>query len=129
MEGIEKLRAEVLEMNNNNITAIFNYLENRKDLYNTFNNNEKSTKQMYEYICNQAEKQKIGTVAMIADNVVLLWAVNYFLKSNKELGLIKETKKEKTPTEIEKKEKEIKVDTVKKENENEQISIFQEVNG
>ena len=127
MEGIEKLRAEVLEINNSNITAIFNYLENRKDLYNTFNNNEKSTKQMYEYICNQAEKQKIGKVAMIADNVVLLWAVNYFLKSNKELGLIKETKKEKTPIEIDKKE--INVDTIKKENENEQMSIFQEVNG
>ena len=127
MEGIEKLRAEVLEINNSNITALFNYLENRKDLYNTFNNNEKSTKQMYEYICNQAEKQKIGKVAMIADNVVLLWAVNYFLKSNKELGLIKETKKEKTPIEIDKKE--INVDTIKKENENEQISIFQEVNG
>ena len=127
MEGIEKLRAEVLEINNSNITTIFNYLENRKDLYNTFNNNEKSTKQMYEYICNQAEKQKIGKVAMIADNVVLLWAVNYFLKSNKELGLIKETKKEKTPIEIDKKE--INVDTIKKENENEQMSIFQEVNG
>ena len=82
---------------------------------------------MYEYTCNQAEKQKVGKVAMISDNVVFLWAVNYFLKSNKELGLIKETKKEKTSIEIDKKE--IKIDNIKKEDENEQMSIFQEVHG
>ena len=33
MEGIEKLRMEVIEMNDRNVSAILDYLEKRKDLY------------------------------------------------------------------------------------------------
>ena len=127
MEGIEKLRTEVLEMNNGGVTLIFNYLESRKDLYEKFNNNEKSIRQMYEYICSQAEKQKVGKVAMLADNVVFLLAVNYFLKSNKELCLVKETKIDNSLIKTNKTVDTIQKHPVEKENENEQISIFQEV--
>lgn len=123
MDSIERLEKEVLELNNSNITAIFNYLKNRKDLYDKFNNKEKSVKQMYDYICNQAEKQKIGKVAMIADNLVYLWAVSYFLKSNEELGLNKkETKTKKNAEEKETKESEKLI----KNNDN-QLSMFEEV--
>ena len=91
MEGLERLENEVLEMNNNNISAIFEYLKTRKELYQYFNNEEKHIEQMYEYMCSKAEKQKIGKVAMISDQMVYLWAVSYFTKSNEELG-IKENK-------------------------------------
>ena len=33
MEGLERLQAEVLEMNNYNISAIFDYLKTRNDLH------------------------------------------------------------------------------------------------
>ena len=50
MNGLERLEAEVLEMNNNSVSAVFNYLKTRKDLYEKFDNEEKSIAEMYEYI-------------------------------------------------------------------------------
>lgn len=128
MEGLERLEKEVLEMNNNNILAIFEYLKTRTDLYEKFNNSEKSIKQMYKFICEKAKKQAINNVAMINDKMVYLWAVTYFNKINSELGL-NETPKVMPPSSkeviknIEKKEKESET---KKDN-LEQITLFQEV--
>jgi len=82
MEGIERLEAEVLEMNNSNISAIFEYLKTRNDLYEKFNNKEKSIHQMYKFIYGKASKQRIDNVAMISDRMVYLWAVTYFCNSN-----------------------------------------------
>lgn len=128
MEGLERFEKEVLEMNNNNILAIFEYLKTRTDLYEKFNNSEKSIKQMYKFICEKAKKQSINNVAMINGKMVYLWAVTYFNKINSELGL-NETPKVMPPSakevikNIEKKEKESET---KKDN-LEQITLFQEV--
>ena len=132
MEGIEKLEAEVIEINNCNNSAIFNYIKTRKDLYEKFNNMEKSIQQMYEFICEKAKKQKIGNVAIISDNLVYLWAVTYFSKSNEELGIKEKKAMPPTPTEV--------IETIEKENTkkdekalkkektpNDQITLFQEV--
>lgn len=129
MEGLEKLEAEVLEMNNCNISTIFDYIKTRTDLYDKFNNKEKSIHQMYEFIYEKAKKQKIDNVAIISDKVVYLWAVTYFLKSNDELG-IKE-KSSHSPTS----NKETETDNKKNSTqnleetkvENNQITLFQEV--
>lgn len=129
MEGLEKLEAEVLEMNNCNISTIFDYIKTRTDLYEKFNNKEKSIHQMYEFIYEKAKKQKIDNVAIISDKVVYLWAVTYFLKSNDELG-IKE-KSSHSPTS----NKEAETDNKKNSTqnleetkvENNQITLFQEV--
>lgn len=128
MEGLERLEKETLEMNNNNILAIFEYLKTRTDLYEKFDNSEKSIKQMYKFICEKAKKQSINNVAMINGKMVYLWAVTYFNKINSELGL-NETPKVMPPSSkeviknIEKKEKESET---KKDN-LEQITLFQEV--
>lgn len=126
MEGLEKLETEVLKMNNYNVTAIFNYLKTRKDLYDKLSNKEKSIMQMYQYIYKKAEKQKIDKVAMISDKVVYLWAITYFSKSNDELGIKEKKVMPPTPAEVletEKKKKTLKEEKTK----NEQITIFQEV--
>lgn len=130
MEGIERLQTEVLEMNNYNVSVIFNYLKTRKELYEKFNSPEKSIKQMYKFIYEKARKQQQDNVAMIDDKVVYLWAITYFNKSNEELGLNEKPKTTAKPTktkkdtknmdEKEEKQKETKL-------EDNQISMFQEV--
>lgn len=127
MEGLKRLEIEVLEINDNNISKIFEYLKTRKDLYEKFNNEEKSIKEMYKYICDKARTHAKNNVAMIDDKVVYLWAITYFNKSNKELGIKQEKVILPTPTEVIKKmeKKETKKDEEKKHEEN-QISMFQE---
>ena len=131
MEGLERLEAEVLEMNNCNITAIFNYLKTRTELYEKFNNEEKSIQQMYEFIYEKARKQKINNVAMISDRVVYLWAITYFSKSNAELGIkIKRVMPPKPAEVIKETEKKVKKEELKpeeKKKEDNQINLFQEV--
>lgn len=130
MNGIERLQAEVLEMNNYNVATIFEYLKTRTDLYEYFDNEKKSITQMYEYMCNKAEKLKQGKVAMIHDNVVYLWAITYFKKSNEELGIKEKKVMPPTPTKVIEKidnkkiKKEEKVSEEQKDN---QITLFQEV--
>lgn len=131
MEGLERLEAEVLEMNNCNISAIFDYLKTRTDLYEYFNNKEKSIKQMYKFIYEKASKQKIDNVAMISDRMVYLWAVTYFTKSNDELGLKEKRVMPPTPAEVtkenEKKTKKEETKPEEKKLEDSQITLFQEV--
>lgn len=132
MEGLERLEAEVLEMNNYNISVIFDYLKTRTDLYDSFNNEEKSIKQMYKFIYEKARMQKQDNVAMIADKVVYLWAITYFSKSNEELGLNEKKVMPPTPSEVLEKEKKKKAKKEEKAPEekkqkDEQITIFQEV--
>ena len=132
MEGLKRLEAEVLEMDNYNISVIFDYLKTRTDLYENFNNEEKSIKQMYKFIYEKARKQKQDNVAMIADKVVYLWAITYFSKSNEELGLNEKKVMPPTPAEVLEKEKKKKAKKEEKAPEekkpkDEQITIFQEV--
>lgn len=131
MKGLERLENEVLEMNNSNISAIFDYLKTRADLYEKFNNEEKSIRQMYEFIYEKARKQKVDNVAMISDRVVYLWAVTYFIKINDELGLKEKRVMPPTPAEVikenEKKTKKEETKPEEKKLENSQITLFQEV--
>ena len=127
MEGIERLEKETLELDNYSITKIFNYLKTRTDLYEKFNNEEKSMDQMYDYIYDKAKKHEHKRMAMIDDPVVYLWAVNYFIKSNEELGIKAEkTEKKVTPSEDED-IKESDNDSTEKEDKDNQISLFKEV--
>lgn len=126
MEGLESLEAEVLEMNNSSISVIFDYLKTRTDLYEKFNNEEKSMQQMYDFIYEKAKKQKQGNVAMVSDRVVYLWAVTYFNISNEELGLQDEKVMPPTSNEVIKKIENKK--NKKEENtKDDQITLFQEV--
>ena len=127
MEGIERLEKEVAEMDDYNISAIWEYLKKREDLYDKFDNEEKTAEGLYDYVYDKASQKKTKRrMAMVADNVVYLWAVNYFTKSNEELG-IKEKKKTQSPTN--KANKTIKKEEDKQEEKpnDEQITIFQEV--
>ena len=52
-------------------------------------NEEKSLKQMIDFIKSKAKKQAKNGIAMIDDEVVYGWAIHYFDETNEALGLNK----------------------------------------
>lgn len=90
MEGIKRL-AEMLEgQKDKYLIIIVNHLMLQTEMNEAFLNEEKNLKDMATYIKDTAKKQAKSGVAVIEDAVVFKWAKEYFMKSNKELG-IKET--------------------------------------
>ena len=79
-------------MNNFSVSNMFNNIKNKPELQEKFNNKEKTIKGMYEYVYEKARALQQGNVAMVNDQVVYLWATNYFKYTNEELGIKKEEK-------------------------------------
>lgn len=82
---------------------------------------------MYEFICNKARTVSQNNVAIVQDNIVYLWAMAYFNKTNEELGINKKVstpKKETKKTEVKKEELQEEKKEEKKDN---QVSLFEEV--
>ena len=127
MEGIERLQLEVLEMNNFSVLNVFNYIKNKTELQEKFNNKEKTIKGMYSYICKKAEKLKQGKVAMVNNEVVYLWAINYFKYTNEELGIKEDEKETNTVKMVGNEESKSKKEEISNKDENSQISLFEEV--
>ena len=124
MEGIERLQLEVLEMNNFSVLNVFNYIKNKPELQEKFNNKEKTIKGMYSYICKKAEKLK---QAMVNNEVVYLWAINYFKYTNEELGIKEDEKETNTVKMVGNEESKNKKEEISNKDENSQISLFEEV--
>ena len=125
MEGKERLEQETIEMNNYNVVLIFNYIKDKDQLQEKFDNEEKTIKGMYEFICGKAKTLAQNGVAAVNDKVVYIWAITYFCKSNEELGIKKEEKKIKSATDASKESISNKEKGIKESDE--QVSIFEEV--
>lgn len=80
MEGKERLEQETIEMNNYNVVLIFNYIKDKDELQEKFDNEEKTIKGMYEFICGKAKTLAQNGVAAVNDKVVYLWAITYFVR-------------------------------------------------
>lgn len=120
MEGIKRL-ADMLEgQKDKYLIIIVNHLMLQTEMNEAFLNEKKNLKDMATYIKDKAKKQAKDGVAVIEDEIVFKWAKDYFIKSNKDLG-IKETRldrgKHGDVTKVEIKENE-------NENEDEFESIF-----
>ena len=125
MEGKERLEQETIEMNNYNVVLIFNYIKDKDELQEKFDNEEKTITGMYEFICGKAKTLAQNGVAAVNDKVVYLWAITYFCKSNEELGIKKEEKKIKSATDASKESISNKEKGIKESDE--QVSMFEEV--
>ncbi len=91
MTGIERLDTLMLEVNDNNIIKVINHLKKLTDI-NTdlFLNEEKTPKEMWRYISNKAKEVAVNNVAFVEDQSVYNWSLDYWKKSNDELGIKKE---------------------------------------
>lgn len=85
MKGIERIKILGSEVKDKPLLRIINYLVSREDMNEKYLNEEKSLKQMVEFIKNEAKKQAKDGMAWIEDEVVFGWAIHYFDESNKEL--------------------------------------------
>jgi len=139
MEGIKRL-ADMLEgQKDKYLIIIVNHLMLQTEMNEAFLNEKKNLKDMATYIKDKAKKQAKDGVAVIEDEIVFKWAKDYFIKSNKDLG-IKETRLDRGKngdiTKVEIKENEDEFESIfdfddndKKDNntnkeEIEQISLF-----
>lgn len=130
MDGIQRLEQEVMEINDFNIYTIFNHIKDLQELQDKFDNEEKTIKGMYEYICSKAKTLQQNNVAMVNDAVVYSWTTNYFKLSNKELGIKDKNVPPPSVDKIKDMEQTIKLEETEKKNDNEncsQISMFSEV--
>ena len=94
MDGIQRL-AKLLEgQKDKYLINIVKHLMLHTELNQAFLNEEKNLKDMAQYIKDNARKQATSGVAVIEDDVVYKWAMDYFVKTNEELKIKKvETKK------------------------------------
>jgi len=91
MTGIERLDTLMLEVNDNNIIKVINHLRELTDInMDLFLNEEKTPKEMWTYISNKAKEFAINNVAFIEDQLVYNWGLDYWEKTNEELGIKKE---------------------------------------
>ena len=95
MNGYERLKDLYRkDFHDKAILHITKFLLSQTDMNEKYLNEEKSLKQMMEYICKKVEAYVINNVAVVEEDTVHNWALEYFNSSNEELGL------DKTKTEI-----------------------------
>lgn len=109
MEGIERIKILSSEVKDTALLKIVDYLLSREDMNDKYLNEEKSLKQMIDFIKGQAQKKANNGMAMIEDEVVYGWAIHYFDESNDQLK-IKENTIEKINS-VEKVEQPKKIDS------------------
>lgn len=91
MEGIERIKILASEIKDEALLEIVNYLISREDMNDKYLNEEKSLRQMIDFIMNEAKKKSKDNRAIVKDEVVFGWAIHYWDESNEELKLGKAT--------------------------------------
>lgn len=87
MNGIDRIKQLASEIKDKPLLKIIDYLLSRQDMNEKYLNEEKTLKQMVEFIRENAQKQAKNGMAMIEDEVVFGWAIHYFDESNEILKL------------------------------------------
>lgn len=87
MDGIQRIKVLAMEIKDKPLLKIVDYLLTRTDMNDKYLNEEKTLKQMVEFIKQNAKKEAKNGIAMINDDVVYGWAIHYFDETNKDLEL------------------------------------------
>lgn len=87
MDGIERIKQLAADIKDEALLEIINYLVSREDMNEKYLSEEKSLKQMVNFIRNKAKELAKDNMAMVKDDVVFGWAIHYFDETNEQLGL------------------------------------------
>lgn len=89
MEGIERIKMLASEIKDEALLQIVNYLLTREDMNEKYLNEEKSLKQMVDFIRKSAKEKANGKGwIMLKDEDVYNYAIHYFDETNESLGLV-----------------------------------------
>lgn len=100
MKGVDRLKKLAEGQENPSLLKVIEYLVNIDELDEMYLNVDKSLKSMVDYIKNQANKLSKDGYCWVEDTTVYEWAVNYWSKSDEELGIKKITPTPKTKTKV-----------------------------
>lgn len=126
MEGIERIKMLASEIKDEALLQIVNYLLTREDMNEKYLNEEKSLKQMVDFIRKSAKEKANGKGwIMLKDEDVYNYAIHYFDETNESLGLVtvKENKNISATAEIPEKEDKNKTELQEK---NVEVAALQE---
>lgn len=125
MDGIERIKQLAADIKDEALLEIINYLVSREDMNEKYLSEEKSLKQMVNFIRIKAKELAKDNMAMVKDDVVFGWAIHYFDETNEQLGLTG-TKTSNEENEIDEQEDNKKVIEAKKTNyvSEGQLSLF-----
>ena len=86
-EGMERIKILASDVKDNAVLEIVNYLLSREDMNEKYLNEEKSVKEMLEYIRSKAKIKAVNNMAIIKDEEVFSWAIHYFDETNNDLKI------------------------------------------
>lgn len=93
MNGYERIKQLYLnnqkEKKDKPLIKIITYLMKTQNMSEKYLNEEKNLDNMMNFINKNAKEQAINNIAIIEDEQVYKWAIEYFDKSDKELGIEK----------------------------------------
>ena len=89
MEGRERLKKLAEGQQDPSLLKVIEYLINIEDIDEMLLNVNKSLKSMVDYIKGEAKKLAKDGYCWVEDSTVYEWAVNYWSKTDEELGIKK----------------------------------------
>ena len=100
MNGIERLKKLAEGQENPPLLRVIEYLVNIDELDEMYLNVDKSLKSMVDYIKDMAKKLSKDGYFCFEDTTVYEWAINYWSKSDEELGIKRVIPTPKTKAEV-----------------------------
>lgn len=104
MSGVERLKKLVEGQEDPSLLRVIEYLVNIDDMDEMFLNTDKSLKSMVDYIKSEAKKLAKDGYCWVEDATVYEWSVNYWSKTDEELGIKKVVPTPKPKVEVKKDE-------------------------
>ena len=94
MNGYERIKSQYLEHTNKDkhLGEIVRQLMKHQNMNELYLNEEKNLEGMMKLINKRAKEQAVNNVAIVQDDVVFGWAIDYFSNSDEQLGLTAEVK-------------------------------------
>lgn len=91
MNGHDRIKEQYLKLEEKEeaLKKIMTFLMAQQTMSELYLNEEKNITEMMKFIKERARNKAINNVAVIEDTEVYKWAIEYFTKSNDELGISK----------------------------------------